>query len=96
MACYPCSITGHRGRNPEPNETIPADLSRRGKLRHDDDEEHCGSNDVGREICFVSHAPGYRHRTTMGWRQLGKSFPHSLLRRATQAYVLDLNEWSAR
>ena len=32
----------------------------------------------------------------MGWRQLGAPFPHSLLRRATQAYVLDLNEWSAR
>ena len=32
----------------------------------------------------------------MGWRQLGGPFPHSLLRRATQAYVFDLNELSAR
>jgi hypothetical protein len=64
VTCYPGSLTGHRGRNPEPNEAIAANLARRGKLRHDDNEEHCGSNDVGGEIRFVSHASEYRHHTT--------------------------------
>ena len=32
----------------------------------------------------------------MGWRQLGEPFQHSLLRRPTQAYVLDLHGLSAR
>ncbi|SEO14835.1 Acetyltransferase (GNAT) domain-containing protein [Cryobacterium luteum] len=42
------------------------------------------------------------HRTAvhlyekMGWRQLGEPFQHSLLRRPTQAYVLDLHGLSAR
>jgi len=64
MTCNPRRVTGHRWRNPESNEAISADPSRRGKLRHNDDDEHCGSNRVAGKICLVSHASGYRHQTT--------------------------------